>query len=95
MAAKRVGDIRIKRAYEPSAPADGTRILVDRLWPRGVTKEALALERWARSDRAMRYAAGSATIPTAGPNSAVAIPPSWRSSLRSSRNCAASRATTR
>lgn len=48
MAAKRVGDIRIKRAYEPSAPADGTRILVDRLWPRGVTKEALAIERWAK-----------------------------------------------
>ena len=48
MAAKRAGDIRIKRAYEPSTPADGTRILVDRLWPRGVTKEALAIERWAK-----------------------------------------------
>jgi uncharacterized protein YeaO (DUF488 family) len=43
---KRAGDIRIKRAYEPPATADGTRILVDRLWPRGVTKEALAIERW-------------------------------------------------
>jgi uncharacterized protein YeaO (DUF488 family) len=46
MAATRAGDIRIKRAYEPPAPADGTRILVDRLWPRGVSKAALAIERW-------------------------------------------------
>ena len=46
MAAKRAGDIRIKRAYETPAKADGARILVDRLWPRGVTKEALAIERW-------------------------------------------------
>lgn len=46
MAVKRAGDIRIKRAYEPPAPADGTRVLIDRLWPRGVTKEALAIERW-------------------------------------------------
>ena len=46
MAAKRAGDIRLKRAYEPPASADGTRILVDRLWPRGVGKEALAIARW-------------------------------------------------
>jgi uncharacterized protein YeaO (DUF488 family) len=48
MAAKRAGDIRIKRAYEAPAPADGTRILVDRLWPRGVGKDALAVERWVK-----------------------------------------------
>jgi uncharacterized protein YeaO (DUF488 family) len=41
-------DIRLKRAYEPPAPADGTRILVDRLWPRGVTKAAAAIDRWAK-----------------------------------------------
>src|SRR5215469_5138406 len=46
MAAPRAGDIRIKRAYEPPAAGDGTRILVDRLWPRGVSKEMLAVERW-------------------------------------------------
>ena len=38
--------IRIKRAYEPPAPGDGTRILIDRLWPRGVKKETLALSQW-------------------------------------------------
>jgi len=48
MAAKRAADIRIKRAYEPAAPADGIRILVDRLWPRGVSKAALAIERWVK-----------------------------------------------
>jgi uncharacterized protein YeaO (DUF488 family) len=45
MAAKRAG-IRIKRAYEPPAKADGTRVLVDRLWPRGATKDALAIDGW-------------------------------------------------
>lgn len=38
--------IRIKRAYEPPAADDGARILIDRLWPRGVSKQALALDQW-------------------------------------------------
>ncbi len=38
--------LHIKRAYEPAAPEDGERFLVDRLWPRGVRKEALALAGW-------------------------------------------------
>jgi uncharacterized protein YeaO (DUF488 family) len=37
---------RIKRVYEPPAAADGTRVLVDRLWPRGLRKEAAALDDW-------------------------------------------------
>ena len=40
--------IQLKRAYEAPAATDGARILVDRLWPRGVTKEALALTEWAK-----------------------------------------------
>jgi uncharacterized protein YeaO (DUF488 family) len=40
-------DIQLKRAYEPPA-ADGIRILVDRLWPRGLTKAAAAVDRWMR-----------------------------------------------
>jgi uncharacterized protein YeaO (DUF488 family) len=39
-------DIRLKRAYEPVSPADGKRILVERLWPRGVRKEQAALDEW-------------------------------------------------
>ncbi len=38
--------IRIKRAYEPASPKDGRRFLVERLWPRGVKKEALVMEAW-------------------------------------------------
>jgi uncharacterized protein YeaO (DUF488 family) len=39
-------DIRLKRAYEAPAPSDGRRFLVDRLWPRGVARDALAVEAW-------------------------------------------------
>jgi uncharacterized protein YeaO (DUF488 family) len=38
----------LKRAYEPPAAEDGQRVLVDRLWPRGVTKERLQLDAWLR-----------------------------------------------
>ena len=38
--------ILLKRVYEKPAPADGARVLVDRLWPRGLTKRAAALHAW-------------------------------------------------
>lgn len=38
--------IRIKRVYEKPEKSDGTRILVDRLWPRGLTKEAAKIDLW-------------------------------------------------
>ena len=38
--------VDIKRVYAPPAPGDGQRILVDRIWPRGLTKEAAALALW-------------------------------------------------
>ena len=41
-----VENVRLKRAYEPPAADDGARILIDRLWPRAISKEALALDRW-------------------------------------------------
>ena len=37
-----------KRIYEPASPDDGYRVLVDRLWPRGVSKERTALDEWAK-----------------------------------------------
>ncbi|MGY6157446.1 DUF488 domain-containing protein [Paraburkholderia graminis] len=40
--------IFVKRAYEDATPKDGYRVLVDRLWPRGRSKEILALGQWAR-----------------------------------------------
>jgi len=38
--------VAIKRVYELPSPQDGGRVLVDRLWPRGMTKEAAALDAW-------------------------------------------------
>ena len=40
--------IAVKRVYEKPARADGTRVLVDRLWPRGLTKEKAAIDEWLR-----------------------------------------------
>lgn len=40
--------IHIKRAYDEPFPTDGRRYLIDRLWPRGVRKEAAALEGWTK-----------------------------------------------
>ena len=41
-------DVRLKRAYEPAASSDGYRILIDRIWPRGITREEARLDEWAR-----------------------------------------------
>lgn len=40
--------IQLKRAYDAPSDADGFRVLVDRLWPRGLTKERLRLDAWAK-----------------------------------------------
>jgi uncharacterized protein YeaO (DUF488 family) len=41
--------IKLKRAYLPAAAHDGTRILVDRLWPRGLRKADAAIDLWVKS----------------------------------------------
>ena len=41
-----MSSIFIKRIYEPAVKADGFRILVDRLWPRGLSKKAVAVDVW-------------------------------------------------
>jgi uncharacterized protein YeaO (DUF488 family) len=40
--------IRIRRVYDQPEPADGARVLVDRIWPRGISKDAARLEEWAK-----------------------------------------------
>ncbi len=40
--------VRIKRIYEPAARSDGYRVLVDRIWPRGVSREEAGVDQWAR-----------------------------------------------
>jgi uncharacterized protein YeaO (DUF488 family) len=53
------GGVRVKRAYEPAEPADGYRVLVDRLWPRGIKKDELAEDAWVKelapSDQLRRW----------------------------------------
>jgi uncharacterized protein YeaO (DUF488 family) len=41
-------EVRLKRAYDPPARGDGFRILVDRMWPRGIRKEELDIDAWAK-----------------------------------------------
>jgi uncharacterized protein YeaO (DUF488 family) len=41
-------DVRLKRVYEPAYPNDGYRVLVDRLWPRGVRRERARLDDWTK-----------------------------------------------
>src|SRR5215469_730614 len=43
-----MGILAIKRVYDPPSAEDGYRVLVDRLWPRGMTKEAARLDLWAK-----------------------------------------------
>lgn len=40
------GRVEIKRVYEPPEPSDGDRVLVDRIWPRGLTKERARVDLW-------------------------------------------------
>lgn len=57
--------IQTKRVYEPPEPADGQRVLVDRLWPRGLAKESLRLHQWLKdagpSDALRRWFGHDAT----------------------------------
>ena len=42
-------NVKLKRAYEPPAAGDGTRILIDRLWPRGIKKADAAIDLWMKN----------------------------------------------
>ena len=41
-------NVQVKRVYEPAEPGDGFRVLVDRLWPRGLSKEVAKVDLWAK-----------------------------------------------
>jgi uncharacterized protein YeaO (DUF488 family) len=41
-------DVQIKRIYDPADPDDGYRVLIDHIWPRGVSRERARLDEWAR-----------------------------------------------
>jgi hypothetical protein len=56
-------NVKLKRAYEPPAADDGTRILIDRLWPRGITKKRAAIHQWMKD---ISPSTESAMIPPGG-----------------------------
>ncbi|MFC8146201.1 DUF488 domain-containing protein [Streptomyces paradoxus] len=41
--------VRVRRVYDPAEPEDGVRVLVDRLWPRGLAKDAARVEEWPKA----------------------------------------------
>jgi uncharacterized protein YeaO (DUF488 family) len=41
-------EIRVRRVYDAASPGDGTRVLADRIWPRGLRKDAARLDDWAK-----------------------------------------------
>src|SRR5512146_173388 len=41
-------DVRVRRVYDDPSPEDGARVLVDRVWPRGLRKDAARLDEWAK-----------------------------------------------
>jgi uncharacterized protein YeaO (DUF488 family) len=41
-------DVRVRRIYDEPSPEDGARVLVDRVWPRGMSKDAARLDEWAK-----------------------------------------------
>jgi uncharacterized protein YeaO (DUF488 family) len=42
-------EVRVRRVYDEPSPEDGTRVLVDRIWPRGLTKERAGIDEWAKA----------------------------------------------
>jgi uncharacterized protein YeaO (DUF488 family) len=69
---RRTSDIRIKRVYDMPGKADGTRVLVDRLWPRGLSKEKAAVTLWLKEIAPSKELREWATIQRVGLSSAVA-----------------------
>jgi hypothetical protein len=75
--------IKLKRAYEPPEPGDGFRVLVDRLWPRGVSKSAARIDLWRKkSRRASRFGNGSVTTRRNGAHSGLVTSGSSRRTAR-------------
>ena len=61
--------LKIKRAYDKKATADGKRILIDRLWPRGLSKAEAGIDEWLKELAPSTELRGSVTIRENGMNS--------------------------
>jgi hypothetical protein len=81
-------DLRVKRIYDLAEPGDGYRVLIDHVWPRGVSRERAQLDEWARelapSDGLV---SGLTTFPSGLGSSALAIGRSLPATLTRSRPC--------
>ena len=70
--------IGLKRVYDRPAESDGRRILVDRLWPRGIAKDDLRIDAWLKDlAPSSELGNGSGTTPRNGKSSGSATPGSW------------------
>ncbi|WP_280365550.1 DUF488 domain-containing protein [Nocardia wallacei] len=49
MAQQPAGGFRVQRVYDPPEDSDGARVLVDRLWPRGISKQQARIDEWAKN----------------------------------------------
>jgi uncharacterized protein YeaO (DUF488 family) len=67
--------IKLKRAYEPASKDDGLRILVERLWPRGVSKQKAQIDLWLKALAPSTELRQSGTTRPGGRSSASAIRP--------------------
>ena len=68
--------VAIKRVYDPVGPTDGTRLLIERLWSRGIKKTSLKVKSWIKDVAPVQSCAnGSAMIHPSGISSATIILP--------------------
>ena len=74
-------DIRVRRVYDEPTPEDGARVLVDRVWPRGMRKDAARLDEWAKD--VAPSGSSAAGTPRNWPSPARERP--WPGSVRSRR----------
>jgi hypothetical protein len=75
-------DIRVRRVYEEPSAADGARILVDRIWPRGLRKDAARLDEWAKDVALANYGPGTGTTRPSSMNSSDVTSLNWSSPER-------------
>lgn len=82
-------DVRLKRAYEPAASSDGYRILIDRLWPRGVSRDRAKLDEYFVTDCRRSKSSGAGHVTGHSPSSTPPVIGTTRMQSSSPRSYAA------
>ncbi|KOV93111.1 hypothetical protein ADK65_33200 [Streptomyces sp. NRRL B-1140] len=70
--------VRVRRVYDPAEPEDGTRVLVDRLWPRGLAKDVARVDEWPKAltpstELRRSYHAGEASYEVSSDEASAAL----------------------